>query len=531
MDLGRRISQYRKALGVSQEELGARLGVSRQAVSKWETGAATPDMANLIALAKEFGVSVAELTETPEPQKHERTAESPEPPDHNRQPWGNMRLFLFPIRIALLTLVLFAVGLVLWTNLKPDSLSSAAPPPEDARPSGTAAPLPDTEFYLYWNTYADSGSHLREFLALGPQKAGFPFDTTLEFAAPEEVCDTDFSGMTYHKADCGGITVGYNHIEDEDGTRDTVTSLSALQPRYATPRGITTGETEDDLLLAYEDLVYCLKETDGYTLVPHDYYYACSAFEENLGWAALLFYMRDGLVAGIRIEALGELGDFYTPDNVSRFPIKNGEPDFSLREEPEEEALSDTRRVYIAFNQLVTNGNLTAEERYACRRDVFTLLPDMDWAELGRMSAAEYPDDAVFALMEWLKSQDAYTESEIFWIQTGSTASGIDGAYAEAYDGLLSQVFFYDPAAFIRNLAKDWDAGEDWRFHAVLGAAFDGAWYPQELAAARETLNAALSDGTFTEREAGWCRLMLLYLDAAERDDFGNLPHSPGELP
>ena len=38
MTLGQRISQYRKALGISQEELGARLGVSRQAVSKWETG-------------------------------------------------------------------------------------------------------------------------------------------------------------------------------------------------------------------------------------------------------------------------------------------------------------------------------------------------------------------------------------------------------------------------------------------------------------------------------------------------------------
>ena len=67
MTLGQRISQYRKALGISQEELGARLGVSRQAVSKWETGAAAPDMENLLALAREFRVSVAELTQTPEP--------------------------------------------------------------------------------------------------------------------------------------------------------------------------------------------------------------------------------------------------------------------------------------------------------------------------------------------------------------------------------------------------------------------------------------------------------------------------------
>lgn len=61
MTLGQRISEYRKKLGVSQEELGARLGVSRQAVSKWETGAADPSTANLLALAKLYGVSPEEL--------------------------------------------------------------------------------------------------------------------------------------------------------------------------------------------------------------------------------------------------------------------------------------------------------------------------------------------------------------------------------------------------------------------------------------------------------------------------------------
>lgn len=66
MTLGQRISLYRKKLNISQEELGARLGVSRQAVSKWETDQSVPDMNNLLALAREFSVSVAELTETPE---------------------------------------------------------------------------------------------------------------------------------------------------------------------------------------------------------------------------------------------------------------------------------------------------------------------------------------------------------------------------------------------------------------------------------------------------------------------------------
>lgn len=61
MTLGQRISLYRKKLNISQEELGARLGVSRQAVSKWETGTADPSTSNLLALAKLFGVSAEEL--------------------------------------------------------------------------------------------------------------------------------------------------------------------------------------------------------------------------------------------------------------------------------------------------------------------------------------------------------------------------------------------------------------------------------------------------------------------------------------
>lgn len=80
MTLGQRISLYRKKLNISQEELGARLGVSRQAVSKWETDLSAPDLNNLIGLARELGVSVAELTETPEEPAPRRILRSPLPP-------------------------------------------------------------------------------------------------------------------------------------------------------------------------------------------------------------------------------------------------------------------------------------------------------------------------------------------------------------------------------------------------------------------------------------------------------------------
>ena len=61
MTLGQRIQQLRKEHGMSQEALGEQLGVSRQAISKWESDNTIPEIDKLIALAKLFGVSVGIL--------------------------------------------------------------------------------------------------------------------------------------------------------------------------------------------------------------------------------------------------------------------------------------------------------------------------------------------------------------------------------------------------------------------------------------------------------------------------------------
>ena len=61
MDIGQRIAQKRKELGLSQEALGERLGVSRQSIYKWESDTALPEVEKLIALAKLFGVSIGWL--------------------------------------------------------------------------------------------------------------------------------------------------------------------------------------------------------------------------------------------------------------------------------------------------------------------------------------------------------------------------------------------------------------------------------------------------------------------------------------
>ena len=59
--LGQRIAAQRKKLGLSQEALGEKMGVSRQAISKWEADGAVPEIDKLIAMSRLFGVTLGWL--------------------------------------------------------------------------------------------------------------------------------------------------------------------------------------------------------------------------------------------------------------------------------------------------------------------------------------------------------------------------------------------------------------------------------------------------------------------------------------
>ena len=61
MTVGQRIAQKRKELGLSQEGLGDKLGVSRQAIYKWESDASLPEVEKLVALSRIFSVPVGWL--------------------------------------------------------------------------------------------------------------------------------------------------------------------------------------------------------------------------------------------------------------------------------------------------------------------------------------------------------------------------------------------------------------------------------------------------------------------------------------
>lgn len=79
MKLSEKIYDCRKKAGLSQEALAEQIGVSRQAVSKWETGDAVPEIGKLLLLAKLFGVTTDYLLSEEEP--------APEPVQQHAANW------------------------------------------------------------------------------------------------------------------------------------------------------------------------------------------------------------------------------------------------------------------------------------------------------------------------------------------------------------------------------------------------------------------------------------------------------------
>lgn len=78
MKLSEKILYSRKRAGLSQEALADMVGVSRQAVSKWETGEALPETAKLAALGAALGVSLDWLLSDAEPEEPEEEQARPE---------------------------------------------------------------------------------------------------------------------------------------------------------------------------------------------------------------------------------------------------------------------------------------------------------------------------------------------------------------------------------------------------------------------------------------------------------------------
>lgn len=112
MEFREELPRARKARGWSQEDLAARVGVSRQAVSKWETGDAAPDLQKLVALADALDMSLDTLCgrEPPAPA----AADTADPPAVLRAARGGKTRRAWLALCVLLAVCMAAGGM--WWN-------------------------------------------------------------------------------------------------------------------------------------------------------------------------------------------------------------------------------------------------------------------------------------------------------------------------------------------------------------------------------------------------------------------------------
>ena len=111
MKLHDKIYELRKKEGLSQEALAEKLGVSRQSVSKWETGEATPEVSKLLSLSKLFGVTTDYLLddEAEEEKEVEMPSSSFEVTSVNEAPPKKSKNSARKLLIALLICILLCI--------------------------------------------------------------------------------------------------------------------------------------------------------------------------------------------------------------------------------------------------------------------------------------------------------------------------------------------------------------------------------------------------------------------------------------
>ncbi|MDO4315415.1 MAG: helix-turn-helix transcriptional regulator [Oscillospiraceae bacterium] len=170
------LARERKARGWSQEDLAGRVQVSRQAVSKWETEDAMPDLPKLLALADALGMSLDALCGRAAPGEGETPPGPPEAPQRasKRSRW----LWLV---LCVLLAVCLAAGGIWWKWSRRDVVPAEEAPAESTLPetltvsgvrfSGKSDYMVDYWFtpsisgadYLYQITFTARDGHARTF--------------------------------------------------------------------------------------------------------------------------------------------------------------------------------------------------------------------------------------------------------------------------------------------------------------------------------------------------------------------------------
>lgn len=106
MDIGQKIQELRKKNGLSQEELGNKISVARQTVSKWELNETLPDTENILKLCDLFDVAPNNLLGAEEKKEDERKAKTKE---HNYLREGIIFLVSGVLTLCLLVTLSMAI--------------------------------------------------------------------------------------------------------------------------------------------------------------------------------------------------------------------------------------------------------------------------------------------------------------------------------------------------------------------------------------------------------------------------------------
>lgn len=116
IQISERLQKIRKEHGYSQEQLADELGVSRQAVSKWERGEASPDTDNLIALARLYGISIDYLLFEKEAEEVKEIVPEAEPVKEKRRYHSGITGLVAGLTVLLSIIAYLVMGCVwgLW---------------------------------------------------------------------------------------------------------------------------------------------------------------------------------------------------------------------------------------------------------------------------------------------------------------------------------------------------------------------------------------------------------------------------------
>jgi len=119
MKFNEKLTELRKKEGLSQEELGYKLNVTRQTVSKWELGQTTPEMDKLVEMSKIFNISVDELINESQEISNEDTVIIEEQTIEIEEKETKHRN-VFYIIVGILIIVLTLIAVIIYSEQKKD---------------------------------------------------------------------------------------------------------------------------------------------------------------------------------------------------------------------------------------------------------------------------------------------------------------------------------------------------------------------------------------------------------------------------